>query len=87
MSFRQFPATGNDGNAYIILEFHDEHGGPDGKPSLRYELADGQRLQRKDDRFANADSTLVLTADCARPVCRAAAEKDRLSALRTNSCS
>ena len=41
MSFRQFPATGNDGNAYIILEFHDEHGGPDGKPSLRYELADG----------------------------------------------
>ena len=26
-------------------------------------LADGQRLQRKDDRFANADSTLVLTAD------------------------
>ena len=63
MSFRQFPATGNDGNAYIILEFHDEHGGPDGKPSLRYELADGQRLQRKDDRFANADSTLVLTAE------------------------
>ena len=46
-----------------LREFHDEHGGPDGKPSLRYELADGQRLQRKDDRFANADSTLVLTAD------------------------
>ena len=36
--------------------------GPDGKPSLRYELPDGQRLQRKDDRFANADGTLVLTA-------------------------
>lgn len=63
MSFRQFPATGNDGNSYIILEFHDEQSDADGKSSLRYELADGQRLQRKDDRFANADSTLVLTAD------------------------
>lgn len=63
MSFRQFPATANDGNPYIIIEFHDEQPGPDGKPSLRYELADGQRLQRRDDRFANADGTLVLTAD------------------------
>ncbi|KAF1697661.1 hypothetical protein [Pseudoxanthomonas koreensis] len=62
MSFRQFPATGNDGNPYIIIEFHDAHG-PDGKPALRYELADGQRLQRHDDRYTNADSTLVLTAD------------------------
>ena len=61
MSFRQFPATGNDGNAYIILEFHDEHGGPDGKPSLRYELADGQRLQRKNDRFANAEPATKST--------------------------
>ncbi|AKC87912.1 hypothetical protein [Pseudoxanthomonas suwonensis] len=63
MSFRQFPATGNDGNAYIILEFHDASADADGKPTLRYELADGQRLQRKDDRFTNADATLVLTAD------------------------
>ncbi|MBO9718433.1 MAG: hypothetical protein J7507_16980 [Pseudoxanthomonas sp.] len=63
MSFRQFPATGNDGNSYIILEFEDEQAGNDGKPSLRYELADGQRLQRKENRFANADSTLVLTVD------------------------
>jgi len=63
MSFRQFPATGSDGNPYIILEFHDEHAGADGTPAPRYELADGQRLQRRDDRFANADGTLVLTAD------------------------
>jgi hypothetical protein len=63
MSFRQFPATGDDGNPYIIIEFHDAHGGPDGKPAPRYELADGQRLQRREDRFANADGTLVLTAD------------------------
>jgi hypothetical protein len=63
MSFRQFPATGSDGNPYIIIEFHDEHPDPDGAPALRYELADGQRLQRKEDRFANADGTLVLTAD------------------------
>ncbi|KAF1688027.1 hypothetical protein B1992_00940 [Pseudoxanthomonas broegbernensis] len=60
MSFRQFPATGDDGNAYIIIEFHEER---DGKASLRYELADGQRLQRDAKRFSNADGTLVLTAD------------------------
>ncbi len=63
MSFRQFPATGNDGNPYIIIEFHDAQGSPDSQPALRYELADGQRLQRREDRFANADGTLVLTAD------------------------
>ncbi len=60
MSFRQFPATGDDGNAYIIIEFHEERDG--GEVSLRYELADGQRLVRKDKRFSNADGTLVLTA-------------------------
>lgn len=59
MSFRQFPATGDDGNSYIIIEFHEER---DGEVSLRYELADGQRLARKDKRFSNADGTLVLTA-------------------------
>ena len=63
MSFRQFPATASDGNPYIIIEFHDENADADGKKALRYELSDGQRLQRKDDRFANADGTLVLTAD------------------------
>ena len=62
MSFRQFPATGNDGNAYIILEFHAPHGGGEEPLPLRYELADGQRLQRHDDRLSNADGTLVLTA-------------------------
>lgn len=62
MSFRQFPATGSDGNPYIILEFRED-GAADGKVTLRYELADGQNLQRKEDRFANADGTLVLTAD------------------------
>ena len=65
MSFRQFPATGNDGNPYIIIEFRDQAASTDdtGEPSLRYELADGQRLQRRENRFANADGTLVLTAD------------------------
>src|SRR5690606_25738786 len=62
MSFRQFPATGNDGNAYIIIEFHDQ-GGSDGRPSLRYELPDGQRLTRREKQFSNEDGTLVLTAD------------------------
>jgi len=62
MSFRQFPATGSDGNPYIILEFRDT-AGAEGKVALRYELADGQNLQRREDRFANADGTLVLTAD------------------------
>jgi len=64
MSFRQFPATGNDGNPYIIIEFHDATADAGaGEPSLRYELADGQRLQRRENRFANDDGTLVLTAD------------------------
>ncbi len=63
MSFRQFPATGNDGNAYIIIEFHEQGAGPDGGPSLRYELADGQRLVRRERQFSNDDGTLVLTAD------------------------
>ena len=66
MSFRQFPATGNDGNPYIIIEFRDgQVASTDdtSEPSLRYELADGQRLQRRENRFANADGTLVLTAD------------------------
>ena len=38
------------------------HGGGEEPVPLRYELADGQRLQRHDDRFSNADGTLVLTA-------------------------
>ena len=37
MSFRQFPATGNDGNAYIILEFHAPHGGGEEPVPLRYD--------------------------------------------------
>ena len=61
MSFRQFPATGNDGNTYIILEFHAPNDGGEEPLPLRYELADGQRLQRHDDRFSNADGTLALT--------------------------
>lgn len=63
MSFRQFPATGNDGNSYVIIEFHDEKPGPDGRPSLRYELPDGQRLVRREKQFSNEDGSLVLTAD------------------------
>ena len=63
MSFRQFPATGSDGNPYIIIEFHDAGGGPDGTAPTRYELADGQRLQRREDRYTNADATLVLVPD------------------------
>ncbi len=61
MSFRQFPATDSDGNPYVIIEFHDQNG-PDGRPSLRYELPDGQRLVRRDRQFSNDDGTLVLTA-------------------------
>ena len=48
MSFRQFPATGNDGNTYISLEFHAPNDGGEEPLPLRYELADGQRLQRHD---------------------------------------
>jgi len=59
MSFRQFPAIGNDGNEYVIIEFHDDRN-PEA-PVLRYELPDGQRLRRQERRFANEDGTLVLT--------------------------
>jgi hypothetical protein len=61
MSFRQFPAVGNDGNDYVIIEFHDDHRSKPGEPVLRYELPDGQRLRRQENRFANEDGTLVLT--------------------------
>ena len=65
MSFRQFPATGDDGNAYVIIEFRDgqQADSATGEHTPRYELADGQRLQRYENRYANADGTLVLTAD------------------------
>jgi hypothetical protein len=59
MSFRQFPALGNDGNEYVIIEFHDDQRG--GEDALRYELHDGQRLKRQDGRFSNEDGSLFLT--------------------------
>ena len=63
MSFRQFPATGNDGNDYVIIEFHSPAQPGSGQDAeLRYELPDGQRLRRHERQFTNADGTLVLTA-------------------------
>ncbi|KAF1689536.1 hypothetical protein [Pseudoxanthomonas taiwanensis] len=61
MSFRQFPATDSEGNSYIVIEFHDDRPGPDGKPSLRYELLDGMPLKREGKQFSTPDGSLVLT--------------------------
>jgi len=46
MSFRQFPATGSDGESYVIIEFRDDKPGaaPGNQESPRYELADGRHL-------------------------------------------
>jgi hypothetical protein len=68
MSFRQLPALGPDGEAYLITEFqdepqqqqaqHDAHAGP----ALRYELADGRKLIRRGQQFTTTGGELTLTA-------------------------
>jgi hypothetical protein len=68
MSFRQLPALGPDGEAYLITEFQDEpqqqqaqqdaHAGP----ALRYELADGRKLIRRGQQFTTTGGELTLTA-------------------------
>ncbi|MEE7561278.1 hypothetical protein HH299_17470 [Xanthomonas sp. Kuri4-2] len=61
--FRQFPAQGPDGEAYIIIEFRDPAGDGEPRPHAapRYELADGRHLIRQGQRFATAGGELVLS--------------------------
>ncbi|MBN6148767.1 hypothetical protein JR065_00305 [Xanthomonas sp. AmX2] len=70
MSFRQLPAIGPDGEAYLITEFQDEpqqqqqqaqQDQPTG-PTLRYELADGRKLIRRGQQFTTTGGELTLTA-------------------------
>ncbi|MCC4596777.1 hypothetical protein NRY95_09935 [Xanthomonas campestris pv. phormiicola] len=68
MSFRQLPAFGPDGEAYLITEFQDEtqqqqaqHDAPS-TPALRYELADGRKLIRRGQQFTTTSGELTLTA-------------------------
>jgi len=71
MSFRQLPALGPDGEAYLITEFQDEaqhqhqqqaqHDAPS-TPALRYELADGRKLIRCGQQFTTTGGELTLTA-------------------------
>ncbi|MDQ1092927.1 hypothetical protein QE400_002340 [Xanthomonas sacchari] len=69
MSFRQLPALGPDGEAYLITEFqddaprqqqaqHDAHH----DSGLRYELADGRKLIRRGQQFVTTGGELTLTA-------------------------
>lgn len=64
MSFRQFPATGSDGESYVIIEFRDEKSGTagGGQESPRYELADGRHLVRQGQEYATTGGELRLSA-------------------------
>lgn len=69
MSFRQLPALGSDGEAYLITEFQDEaqhqqQAQHDARsvPALRYELADGRKLIRRGQQFTTTGGELTLTA-------------------------
>ncbi|PPU41792.1 hypothetical protein [Xanthomonas arboricola] len=68
MSFRQFPATGADGESYVIIEFRDELESGGGQQAHtqaparpRYELPDGRRLQRQGQRFITDGGELRLS--------------------------
>ncbi|WP_305804513.1 hypothetical protein [Stenotrophomonas sp. YIM B06876] len=64
MAFRQFPATGADGESYIIIEFKDDgqpSGHSDEPPSPRYELADGRHLHRRGHQFTTVGGELTLS--------------------------
>ena len=69
MSFRQLPALGPDGEAYLITEFQDEpqhqqqaQQDAHTAPTLRYELADGRKLVRRGQQFITTGGELTLTA-------------------------
>lgn len=60
MSFRQFPATGSDGEAYVIIEFREDRTSQ-GQETPRYELADGRHLVRQGQEFATTGGELRLS--------------------------
>ncbi|MBO9880325.1 hypothetical protein [Xanthomonas sp. D-109] len=69
MSFRQLPALGPDGEAYLITEFLDDaprqqqaQHDPHADSGLRYELADGRKLIRRGQQFVTTGGELTLTA-------------------------
>ena len=59
MAFRQFPATTDDGESWIVIEFKDEDGGA--AHSTRYELADGRALVREGSRLSTSDGEVTLS--------------------------
>ena len=60
MSFRQFPATGSDGESYVIIEFREAaQGQPQETP--RYELADGRHLVRQGQEYTTTGGELRLS--------------------------
>ena len=64
MSFRQFPATGSDGESYVIIEFRDEKSAAGaGHEVPRYELADGRHLVRQGQEYTTTGGELRLSAN------------------------
>ncbi len=59
MAFRQFPATTDDGESWIVIEFKDESGGA--AHSTRYELSDGRPLVREGSRLSTSDGEINLS--------------------------
>ncbi len=59
MAFRQFPATSDDGESWVVIEFKDEDGGA--AHSIRYELSDGRPLIREGSRLATSDGEVSLS--------------------------
>lgn len=60
MSFRQFPATGSDGESYVIIEFREQAQGQ-AHESPRYELADGRHLVRQGQEYTTTGGELRLS--------------------------
>ncbi len=60
MSFRQFPATGSDGESYVIIEFREQSQGPS-HDTPRYELADGRHLVRQGQEYTTTGGELRLS--------------------------
>jgi len=64
MSFRQFPATGSDGESYVIIEFREagsNGNAGDSHDVPRYELADGRHLVRQGQEYTTTGGELRLT--------------------------
>ena len=56
MTFRQFPATGDDGRSRVVIEFRD----PGSSKPPRYTLEDGRPLVRQGQQLSTPDGEVRL---------------------------